>query len=1276
MKMPGKKKLRKFWNEKARTQVLSGVVIALMLTVAMMGFLVILPKNTSAAWWDNNWQYYRVCNINASGYSGNYQMRINVTYSSGGDVDCGGHCQADFDDIRFVDLDNSTELPYWRETYVSSNYAIFWVNVSADAMSDGKILMYYGNDIATDASDGNATFIYYNDGTGTTGWTTWGGSPNITTDGDYLDIHTTSPEERARIYVSGVSISEGALLRTRYKQYSSDVNAQRIGFLNPEAEDFEYNSVDAYDSDTSPDYSWRFRSSKDGTSTYVDISGAPDFYNFHTYETAWYNDSGTDTGKFWYDGTLKSTKTNNIPTVDLHVGILTDYPPNGLLIDYITVGKYASTEPIWDSFSDEQTQSGNHIPSISNPYPGDSAMQFGVVPPSHFSITVSDADGDSMSITWQENSSGTWKTFNTTANAADGIYYAYNTSWASGYNTTYFWKVIVDDGNDTAYRIYKFTTYGGLQKISIIGQVRGITEVRMNPELLYIPEKNISYLVYFGQNWEVYITYYNHTTGVWANPVQIDTVSADVHYAPVIMVNSSGYIYVWYGSHNTESELAISNNPYDISSWTTTTWGPSMTYPLVIRLTNGTIFAFYRDYDSFNDRSYCYKISYDDGNTWTEETEFIQTTDGGYGEVYLGDVFYYNDRIYFVWLDAKHINSDIRRDVFCAYMNLSNRHMYDMLDNDVGITINYTEMNDSANYRFLVYNSRDPITTESDRATLYIRISVYNGIPYITFTNDNDIELRILFTYWNGSGWQLPIKITTVLDPIRPSYLYVKNPTYMDCYISKNGIEKWHFNGNTWSKEKTILYDADDTRHYFRFPWNVTGKKLYDKKFLGVISSYADDVGYIYVYSEPPTNSPPAVSNPSPANGSSGIELNPDLYFTLNDQENDTMNIMVRTNASGSWQTLATSSGNNGTYSVTANTVFNSYNTKYWWSVNVTDGTSWTNETFEFTTITNNSPPTVSITSPTEGATVNGTVTITGTASDSDGTVQSVEVKIGSDAWATASGTTSWTFTWDTTGYSDGSYTILARSYDGTDYSTEAQVNVTINNTDPSTNHAPTITLNSPGNGSTDVDINVSLNVTVSDPDGDNMTITFWNYTGSEWIEWGQLVNKPNGTYSFNPTGDFAYNTTYTWRASVNDSTTSNNSEAWTFTTAAEAATPNQPPTANFTWTADDLTVSFTDSSTDSDGNITSWNWSFGDDQFSTAQNPTHAYAVGGAYTVTLTVTDNNGTTDTISKSVTVSTGSSNWDQSSLYQYFWYFIGILIFLFLVVFLGLIRRGRK
>ncbi|MFW6310129.1 MAG: PKD domain-containing protein [Prolixibacteraceae bacterium] len=51
--------------------------------------------------------------------------------------------------------------------------------------------------------------------------------------------------------------------------------------------------------------------------------------------------------------------------------------------------------------------------------------------------------------------------------------------------------------------------------------------------------------------------------------------------------------------------------------------------------------------------------------------------------------------------------------------------------------------------------------------------------------------------------------------------------------------------------------------------------------------------------------------------------------------------------------------------------------------------------------------------------------------------------------------------------------------------------------------------------------------------------------------------------------------------------------------------TANVPPNADFTYSATDLTVSFSDQSSDSDGSIVSWNWNFGDGSTSTAQNPT-----------------------------------------------------------------------
>ena len=85
------------------------------------------------------------------------------------------------------------------------------------------------------------------------------------------------------------------------------------------------------------------------------------------------------------------------------------------------------------------------------------------------------------------------------------------------------------------------------------------------------------------------------------------------------------------------------------------------------------------------------------------------------------------------------------------------------------------------------------------------------------------------------------------------------------------------------------------------------------------------------------------------------------------------------------------------------------------------------------------------------------------------------------------------------------------------------------------------------------------------------------------------------------------------------------------------SADGNQSPQANFTSSCSGLTCSFTDGSTDPDGSVTAWSWTFGDGSSSTARNPTRPYASGGTYTVTLTVTDDDGATNQRSMPVTVS---------------------------------------
>jgi chitodextrinase len=76
------------------------------------------------------------------------------------------------------------------------------------------------------------------------------------------------------------------------------------------------------------------------------------------------------------------------------------------------------------------------------------------------------------------------------------------------------------------------------------------------------------------------------------------------------------------------------------------------------------------------------------------------------------------------------------------------------------------------------------------------------------------------------------------------------------------------------------------------------------------------------------------------------------------------------------------------------------------------------------------------------------------------------------------------------------------------------------------------------------------------------------------------------------------------------------------------ADTLNQPPEARFGVSCQRLPCTFADSSSDPDGSITTWLWTFGDGDSASVQDPSHTYDQGGWYTVRLVVTDDLGATD------------------------------------------------
>jgi PKD repeat protein len=91
----------------------------------------------------------------------------------------------------------------------------------------------------------------------------------------------------------------------------------------------------------------------------------------------------------------------------------------------------------------------------------------------------------------------------------------------------------------------------------------------------------------------------------------------------------------------------------------------------------------------------------------------------------------------------------------------------------------------------------------------------------------------------------------------------------------------------------------------------------------------------------------------------------------------------------------------------------------------------------------------------------------------------------------------------------------------------------------------------------------------------------------------------------------------------------------------------NTAPTANFTVDCNDLACTFTDASSDTDGNVQSVAWDFGDPTSGSnsatgqplSQAP-HTFSGANTFNVKLTATDNDGATSTKTTAVTVTAGS------------------------------------
>ena len=236
--------------------------------------------------------------------------------------------------------------------------------------------------------------------------------------------------------------------------------------------------------------------------------------------------------------------------------------------------------------------------------------------------------------------------------------------------------------------------------------------------------------------------------------------------------------------------------------------------------------------------------------------------------------------------------------------------------------------------------------------------------------------------------------------------------------------------------------------------------------------------------SPPPCSSPPSVAITAPANNStvSGL-VTVSATAAENGGQISQVQFQLDGNNLGAAVTQApyqitwdSTSAANGTHTLTAI---------------ATDSCGHTaNSSAVSVTVSNTPPPpVVSIASPTNGATVSGSVTVSANATDNGGQITQVQFQLDGNNLGAAVTQSPYEMTWDTTAVANGSHTLTAVATNNAGESTTSSpVTVTVSNS--SAPPPPTVAITSPTNGTT-VAGRVTVSASASDQSGQITQVQF-----------------------------------------------------------------------------------------------------------------------------------------------------------------------------------------
>jgi len=161
--------------------------------------------------WLSGWAYRRAISLSPATPVADYQVLITLTTATMGNPYV--HVNADGSDIRFTGSDETTLQDYWIESWNNMSISKIWVEVKTSVTS--TIYMYYGNSGVISASNGNDTFDFFDDFSGT------------------LSKWTIDPENTDEVYIAnGALRHDPSLNQTKNPYYDTRIRTTDYKILD------------------------------------------------------------------------------------------------------------------------------------------------------------------------------------------------------------------------------------------------------------------------------------------------------------------------------------------------------------------------------------------------------------------------------------------------------------------------------------------------------------------------------------------------------------------------------------------------------------------------------------------------------------------------------------------------------------------------------------------------------------------------------------------------------------------------------------------------------------------------------------------------------------------------------------------------------------------------------------------------------------------------------------------------------------------------------------